>query len=263
MSRFSATNFGRMGGSPGNRIGPATIGLIALGSVPFLLAWFGLKQLVDWFALAPVLALARPWTLLLYPLADVGNGSAIIGVLFLSYWLYMIGSSLEKEIGTGLLAAATGILTLAGGLAWWLGGSLMMPAAVQMGMMLPAAALTVLWAMRNPEHTIMLMMIIPIKAKWLAVLTAVVVLFISGSGAPLMGVFALLPLLLAFLYATNRIPGLKFGATVADVKSSKKQRQEFDNYMNDVYKREQEREERERLRRLFESSLDDDPNDKR
>lgn len=232
MSRFSATNFGRMGGSPGNRIGPATIGLIALGSVPFLLAWFGLKQLVDWFALAPVLALARPWTLLLYPLADVGNGSAIIGVLFLSYWLYMIGSSLEKEIGTGLLAAATGILTLAGGLAWWLGGSLMMPAAVQM-------------------------------AKWLAVLTAVVVLFISGSGAPLMGVFALLPLLLAFLYATNRIPGLKFGATVADVKSSKKQRQEFDNYMNDVYKREQEREERERLRRLFESSLDDDPNDKR
>jgi hypothetical protein len=263
MSRFTATNFGRMGPSSSPRMGPATIGLIALAVVPFLLAWLGLaQQLLAWFALVPSEALAKVWTLLLYPLANPGDGGQIIGVLFLAYWLYMIGTSLEAEMRSGLLAVVSVILTLIGGLAWWLGGSFL-PAGPQIGLFLPSAALTVLWAMRNPESTIMLMMIIPIKAKWLALLAGVVVLFMAGNTAPLMGIFGLLPLLAAFLYATNRIPGLKYGQTVADVKATKKEKKEFSSYMDEVHKREKERDERERLRKLFESSLGDDPDDKR
>lgn len=259
MSTARSSNFGRgIPPRPGG-VGWGTWSLLAVTAVPYLIAWlFAGDALVKLLGLSWQGIGQNPWALLSFPLASSGSGSMIFFVLLTCMWTYMIGRSLESDIGPGLLMGVFGALTLSASTAWILGSLVTGGSPLLAGMFLPLSALTVIWAMRNPEHSILFMMIVPVKAKYLAIVSAVIVLFSMGAGMPLMGVFALLPLLLGFLYATNRIPGLRFGVTPVETGQKKKSNEEFRRFQDEVRKKEKEREERERLRKLFEASLIDD-----
>ena len=125
--------------------------------------------------------------------------------------------------------------------------------------LIPIGALTVAWGVRNQTACVRLWAIIPITGKWIAILEAFLVLFVMGESAPLVGVFALVPLGVAWAYAANGIPGLSFGPTTPRVSRAAKANERRDqSYYDDVFRRAKEREERERLRKLFEDSLEDD-----
>jgi hypothetical protein len=258
MSRPGATNFGRSGpGLPQVAWGVWVVVGIVL--VPFLAAWLGAGPfLMEAFSLVPGRVASAPWTVFTYPFADSGNGGAFIFILFSALWAYWVCTPIEKETGSPLLLMLLGIFILTGGLALSLGAFLGGATRIYSGAYLPLAALTVLWAARNPNATVLLMMVIPVQAKWIGVISAAAVLFGIGTASPLVGVAALLPLALAAAYGLNRIPGVKFGESLADRKKGKAKDRQFNRFMDDVKKREKEREERERLRRLFESSLKDD-----
>jgi len=101
--------------------------------------------------------------------------------------------------------------------------------------------------------------VIPITGKWIAIIDSALVLFVVGDGNPVAGIFALFPLGLAWAYAANRLPGLTFDKSPSKHSRAAKATERRDqSYYDDVFRRAKEREEQERLRKLFESSLEDD-----
>jgi membrane associated rhomboid family serine protease len=240
---------------------PVTIGLIIALVVSFMFAWFTQG------APTPLLALdtARllPWTILTYPLADAGDGRALIFFLFLLLWLFWVGSSTERDLGSAKFAGFFALMTVLAGLFLFLGSTGLGIQYRLMGAGLPVAGLTVAWGTRNQNAQIRLYGIIPLTGKVLAILTVALTLFAYGTGAPLLGVFAVLHLAIAWAFAANKIPGYAYAKPVATYRPTKQQVERESSYFDDVRKREKEREERERLRKLFESSLVDDPDDKR
>jgi hypothetical protein len=130
--------------------------------------------------------------------------------------------------------------------------------------------LTVAWCFRNAGQSVNLYGILPIRAPWIAAITAASLLFSYGAVNPLLGLLAVAPLFVAMLFAQNKLPiafgagrssgGFGFGGATSKKKvhATRAQAQYDEAYYDDVLRREQERDERERLRKLFESSLKDD-----
>ena len=238
---------------------PATIGLIGGMAVAYLLAWFGLRNIIGpGLGFDPASALGRPWTLLTYPFASLGNGSDLIWFLLSLLWVWFMGGAIERELGAQRFIATFFAFTLLGALAMLLGRALLGTGPALLGPMIPASALTMIWAARNPEQSILLMMVIPLKGKYLAILTVVLVIFPLGASNPLLGVIAALPLGLAWLWASGKLPvaypvGVRTGRSRADRKAEERRHFEFQEA---IRKKQQDRDERERLRKLFESSLD-------
>jgi membrane associated rhomboid family serine protease len=232
---------------------PATAIVVALIGVVYVLAWFTKSP---FFVELAFNGLARPWTALTYPLASTGSGGAFIGVLLELWWLWMIGGEVESVMGTARYAVFFALATLVGALGISVGTLLVSHGALLFGPLLPIGAVTVAWATRSPNASVRIYGVIPITARWLAVIYAGIVLFSLGESAPLMGVFGLLPLALGFFLASGRIPGVPYSAAAAarESRAERRKREEFDNEVRD---RKKDREERERLRKLFEGSLDD------
>src|SRR5207253_10005279 len=180
------------------------------------------------------------------------------GVLFMSYWLWIIGGTVEKELGSGTFAGFFAAMTLVPSLMFFVCYLLlhMDPRVPVYGLYLPVAGITLAWATRHPNQSMLFMLVIPILAKWLGVLTVVLIVFGYGFPNPPVGLFAGVHLLLAYMYAANRIPKLAYGGGGV---RTKKQRwlpsEEDDRYLGDVKNRQSERAERERRRNLFEGSL--------
>lgn len=231
---------------------PVTIGILVVLVIGMLLDWGSGGKATE-----PLVFVGRDalkiYTWITYPYTQFMSP---FSALFLGIWLYQIGSSTEKEHG------ARNFLLL------WLGICvvsvlpLILVQSKASGSLLPVGALTVMWATRRPESILMIFGLVPIKAKWIGALSALSVFFVYAStGAQFyIGFLALVGCLLAFLYASNRIPNVKYGfgyGSYVKPKQTKEQKKKEQQYINDVFKREQEREERERLRKLFESSLDD------
>lgn len=234
---------------------PATLVLVGLLAASFLASWFSQGKL-----LGPDLAfypndwLNRAWTLVSYPFGSQGN---FFGVLFSCWWLWGIGGSIEREIGSARMAEFWLATSAIGALSFLLGFLLIGEASVLFGPYIPLSAVTVAWGTRNPNAQLLFMFVIPITGKWLAWISAGLVFF--GTNNPKMALFAVVPLALAYLYASDRLPGLSYGGG----RSSRRPtdgRGKFvsKQYLDDVKKREKEREERDRLRRLFENSLQND-----
>jgi hypothetical protein len=237
----------------------ATYTLIALLGLCFVLAWVTKSPIFvkemwfdgNW---------SHPWTTLTYPFASTGTGGELIWVLFLLLWLYWIGSDLERELGSARVIGIFLLSSLIGAVsvyaAWSLTHKFNGPL---LSSIIPIGALTVAWGTRNQNANIRLYAIIPITGKWIAIIEAALVLFVVGDGNPIAGIFALVPLAMACAYAANRIPGFAFGKSAPKVSKAAKATERKDkSYYDDVHRRAKEREERERLRKLFESSLDDD-----
>jgi hypothetical protein len=239
---------------------PATVLILALLGAIFLAAWFSTGSF------GPNLALptANPtlWGFLTFPFASVGDGRDLFWFLLMMLWLFWVGGAMEREVGSAKLVGFWLLMSLLFGLSMIIGTAATKAAVTLMGPGLPVSALTVAWGVRNPTECIRLWCIIPILGKWLAILTVALVLFGYGTGAPLMGLFAALPLAFAYAFAINAVPGFAYarGATWSGQgKQQLKKSERMDKgYYEDVKRREKEREERERLRKLFEDSLGDD-----
>lgn len=244
---------------------PVTLALIGALIATFLLAWFGLRDLfgADLALLANSLR-TSPWTLVTYPFANMGDGTGLLWMLLTLLWLWWAGATLEREMGSGRFALCWFTATVAGGLLASAGALLAGVQFVLLGPMLPLSAITMMWGARNPEARIMLMMIIPFKGSWLAALTAALVVFGYGTYHPLIGFFAVITPVLFWLWASNRIPflaystGYRSGQRVSRGERLREQKRHTE-WLDAIESKKKERDERERLRQLFERSLITDP----
>jgi signal transduction histidine kinase len=252
-----------------SRQGRATIGLLIAIGVGILLSFFlsgDPNRLPALLGFIPSEAFSKPWTFLTYPFVFGGFGFIFFLAIFL-FFFYQVGTQVEAEIGEkGMLLAFFGF-TLIGSLSI-LAGSFVVPGGtVLVGPYLPIASIALIWGSRNRNQDIMFFGLIRMKAFWLAIILSVSVLFSFGTGAPLLGFFALIPLGLAWMYGDNKlpIPYGRFDPRAKKLEKQARQREEkrSQEYLDKAKDKQKEREERERLRKLFESSLDDDDEKKR
>lgn len=246
---------------------PATAVLTVAIGLAFVISWFSAGRFLglDWMFL-PEIALQKPWTMLTYQFASVGDGRGLIWLVFLLLWLWGLGGSLERDLGTPKYVAYWFVMTFLGAAFHWIGfliagGGLEPGQAALFGAYFPVAAVTLAWGTRNPNTPLTLMFVLPIVGKWLALLAVLLVFF--GTNSPMLAVFAVIPLGLAYLFAADRLPLLPASTSVRDKKSERRQERRQVEMIDRAVDRKREREERERLRKLFESSLADDPEDKR
>lgn len=248
-------------GTPGKGI-TATVGLMIALSVFFLAGWaMGADG-----TLARLLALTltpfQPWGLVTYPFAQSGVG--IIGFLFQLLWFYWIGHQLERTTGKASLIGHFFAGTVAHGLFILLASVFTGLSGNVFGATLPIAFLTMIACAMTPDAEIRLYGILPVRMKHIAIITAVITVFTLGTGNPLFGMIASLPLLPAWLYGAGFFKVSPSRTNVTKIQEKKKENQEFDAYMNKVRGKEktrQEKDEQERLRQLFERSMIDDPKD--
>lgn len=211
---------------------------------------------------------SRPWTLLTYPFAIgtlAGGGFGLIWLAFLAMWLYQVGGQIEGELGTKKYVGLWLILTILPALVLlptaFLGSQkLFAEGTMLFGSLLPVGGITVVWATRYPTTPVSMFGVIPLQAKWIGYfMVAAVILSYGGNGNFLIGIVAALSLLFPFFFARNQVPGFPYSVgAYSKARQTKEQIRKEKEYFDDVKRREKEREERERLRKLFESSLDED-----
>ena len=248
----------------GRRQWPATAYIVAALIASFLLAWFFSGSIPN-----PVLAnlaytsdLSKPWTLLTYPFAILTPGVFWFAI---SCWiLYQFMSDIERRLGPYGITIFFFAMTFLGGLGYFIGSVIAAgPSSIVPRLDLPLEVVIFTWALLNWKATIKLFMFIPVPASVIAYLCIAAVVIQHGLSSPLVGVFTALPILVSWLYVTNRISFMRFGQVpdLAGIKQAKKETKEFDTYMDNVKKREQDRKEKEKLRKMLESSLQDDDED--
>jgi hypothetical protein len=240
---------------------PITIGicfLLVLGSIAsWLSPKFGILVAFDGKILP------RLWALLSYPYSGSSlAGSGIIFLAFLIMWMWSIGGAIERDHGSRNFLLLWLLVTVLSSL------SLAILQAPAVGVLLPEAAITVMWAARNKTVTVRMMGIIPVPSWVVGALLAAIVFFTYASTAAgiLTGLVALTTCGLSFLYASNKIPKLSYGlgyGSYTKRKPTQAQKKREAAFRADVFDREQERADRERLRKLFESSIEDDSGDGR
>ena len=165
---------------------------------------------------APVLRLlafipgAMPNTitgLITYPLLIFGPGE-IINLLISGYMLWLFGGSLERGWGARTYLLLLIAANAAAALLWSLGVFIFSGRLVVLaGPWLMISSVIVAWAWINPEETIMLWFVLPLKAKWIGWLDIALLYFLfpSSQGARgwpvfILGFFALGGVAVAYGY---------------------------------------------------------------
>lgn len=246
---------------------PVTAGIVIVSVASFLLEWLLHVGLYKVLYFAPD-RLTMPWTLVTYPFASVGDGRLLINLAFASMWIWWIGSVVERDLGSARFAIFWASMSALAALSTFAFTAVLgLPQVPLFGVWLPEAAITAAWATRYPMSVVQLI-IFPIQARWLGLLTAGLILFEYGTPVPLLGVAACLHLGVAWAVASNKIPFFPYKEGVGGFFSREKKvptryGMKSESYFEDVRKREKERKEREELRKLFERSLIDDPDDRK
>lgn len=214
-----------------------------------------------WLAFSTQKFASQPWTVLTYPFAMISAGA--LSILFSSLWLWSFGRYVENDMRSGPFLITFFAFTLLGGGAAALAGLASSGAALY-GCILPSSAITMIWGARNPAQVICFWGV-SIPAKPFCLLSAVIaVLIIGSSNSPVVGLACGVPIALAWAWASDMLPyRYRRGTTVQDgmrrsAKEAKREREKFNEYIDDVRTREQKRDEQERLRRMFEDSISDD-----
>jgi membrane associated rhomboid family serine protease len=235
---------------------PATTGIVVVLIACFVAIWAGAtgfaSQLV--FYSAPSMALARPWTFITYPFV----ADSAVGVIFACLWLWGLGGSLERDLGSLRFLIAWLVFSALSAIFVLLGTALFhVPATPLHSAWVPISMVTVMWGTRNPDAPITLMFVLPVTGKWIAWLSVALVLL---GTSPQVAVFAAIPCALAYFFAANKIPFIPFAKSDQRFMGTEKKWERYDkSYYDEVQRREKDREERDRLRKLFEGSLQDDP----
>lgn len=235
---------------------PVTVGFLVSLAVAALLIWFLQGRP---FAFLAFHGFSQPWSILTYPWAYMfGDVVGLICYVFLVMWTLSVGGTIEREIGPVRYCAFLAAVTATPAILMGLVGALSQTAFVVAGPWLTVGAMTVVWGTRSPSSTVNLYGIIPLTARWLAIITVIGTLLAFGFGNPLLGIMAISGYGLAYAFASGRIPGLNYRRSYSNPRQSRMSREKESQYYDDVRRREKEREERERLRKLFENSLKDD-----
>lgn len=178
---------------------PVTKGL-ALGSGLVTLVLFIMARLSfdfsPWVALLPGELLRAPWTLLTYPLFD----QSLVSMVFALLWLWFVGGSLERSWGGRryalLVLSVTLITGVAMSLAGWVAGGMVSV----YGLWLPLVGMTWAWAETDPFREVLFWGIIPLKARWLAWLDAILTFTMYLPVHFLMGLASLSGILAFYLF---------------------------------------------------------------
>jgi hypothetical protein len=213
-----------------------------------------------WTAIAALpfgLGSAFVWKLVTYPL--VFERGDLLGLLFSCLIAYWTANALSARLGATGVWKSWLLASVLGGV-MWLAGGLFAGAQILYGPNLPLAAFLCLWAAWNKSAKVMLFMIIPVPAPVIAILSVLGVLVSFGMQNPLAGVLPALVPVAYWLYGDGKLklPGF---ATQSG-RSDKRRTMNLQAHVDEAKRREIEREERERLRRLFEASLEEDPPDR-
>lgn len=180
---------------------PATKLIIIINVLTFFMALMKFTKLLDPFMFTTVLIAVKPWSLLTYPLIGI---MPPFSLLFAGYWLWWAGGSLERSWSTRkFLAFFFGISAISA--ASMLLATIITAVPISLaGLWLPLAAVTVAFAMLNPDQQILFMFFIPMKLKYLALIgvVAVFITFASGYGF-FVGLLALLGCAFSHWYVTS------------------------------------------------------------
>lgn len=182
------TWFDHSANTPSRYDAPVTTGLMVAAVIGFLLGSAGVQSL----SCTVPLALPEIWRAVLYPLIPGG----IFGLIFFCLWLNFVGRPLEGSWGSSAFLWFWVIVTVAPVGAMWL-TALLIHRSASPWPWLPLAALMVAWAMIEPEMTMLLFGLLPVKLKWLAAAAAVAVFGFHVQFGLVFGLAALLGLALA------------------------------------------------------------------
>jgi hypothetical protein len=242
---------------------PFTVVLVASFVVVDLIFWLnhlkGLEQI--WLINSPQ---SPFWTFVTYPWADMpfGDGLRLMFFVFLMFWLFQVGSSIEREMGTPRYIGLWFGATLLAGVVVIFGASLFNLKAGLTAPYLPESAVTVVWCVRNKDAKVMLFGFLPLSGLWLGWATVISDLLLYGAGSPIIGVLACVHLGVAWAFAADRIPFLLYTGTggyrpgrkvkINEKEATGRGQVRYDQtYFDEVKRRETERSEQERLRKLF------------
>lgn len=133
--------------------------------------------LIGFLTLNPGTGFFMPWTLITYPFFN-GSLREFISIIFSLLWLWFIGGSLERNWGSKTYGLFLFLTTLVTGVAISLIGLIhLAPNTIVYGLWLPLVGLTWAWAEISPDQEVLFWGIIPLKAKWLAWISAAIVFF--------------------------------------------------------------------------------------
>ena len=225
---------------------PATKLIILANVVSFVICLItdGIRvsSLAQFLSFTPQAYLSQPWTIFTYPLVTPPSyQNSVFGLIFAAYWLWIVGGSLERGWGTRiyawfffLVSAITALGLLAG---YYVTGA----QVGLFGLLMPVAAVTIAWATLNPEQQMMFWFVIPLKAKYLAWLTVVLVLL--NHRWPL-GIFALAGCLASWRYVHWRWRSPSHRTPVIRIRGTRLRRLSPFFWLKDYR-------ERKRLKKLF------------
>lgn len=178
--------------------------------------------------------------------------------MFAMLWLFNFGSMFERAYSSKSLLIHFFALSIIYGLVGLLAAKLVGANAMFLySSWLPVSFITVTLCATQPETPSSLNGI-PVKMKWFAVLVGVFVILTLGAGNPIFGIILCSPLAIAWFYGQGKLGAFAPGKIlIRNNPQSVKTNREFDEFKSKVRDKEQERQEKERLRKLFEGSLDD------
>lgn len=239
---------------------PVTLSIGATLIVLSLFFWFANGRMLDVLAFGSDW-IQRPWSILTYPFAFVGVGgiNQLIMFMLLLAWMNMSCASIERDLGTQNYIGFWVAMTVIPAICMWIGMIIVGRGTVLSGPYMPITGISIAWCIRNRTMMMNLFGILPLSGTWMAAIIVLGTLFVYGSGAPLMGLFAIVHQGLSYLYADNKLPFLAYVRQSGYRAKPSKEKIARDNaYTSEVLRRAKEREERERLRKLFEGSLNED-----
>lgn len=191
---------------------PVVRGILIACAAVMVMAFLTSQGGGNWLALlgfAPSAWLRQPWSLLTYPFLV----TSLLTLVFQGFWLYIVGGTLERSWGSRNFAALFFIWTAICGVVllpvyYLSGGNLDVPLS---SLVLPNTCLTVAWAALDPDMELLLYGLIPVRAKWLALIDVGYVFFTWGYsyGIP-MSLMALAGPAAAYYYV-RKMPRLNLG----------------------------------------------------
>ena len=136
-----------------------TLPLCGLHFVFFFLTTADPVRTVSLFGMFPATAFTRPWAFVTYQFLHAGPMSLFFGTMI----LYILGSALEAEWGTGEFAVFWLVATLGASLAAFVTGN-----PITSGGVLTGISMLFAYAWLYPDMQFLMFFVVPVKVKWLA-----------------------------------------------------------------------------------------------
>ncbi len=231
---------------------PITMWLVTLPVVFYILDFLSGSFFMNLLAFTNVRWYEEPHRMLTYPLASSGF---FINMVLGTIILWFIGTNIEQELGSRKFAGFILFTTYTTAFCSVIGYYISQESDILAGTYILTSCMFLVWCARNIEREIYFWGLFPMKTR---VFAALIVLLTVASMRWPMAALVLIPLGMSYLFATDRIPFWKYTKLNLFDGRKRKEEKNFKEYLDSVYKRQQEREEQKRLRELFERSFGND-----